>query len=114
MTGITDGFVFLCSYSELKEGRGYRFFVNDKDIAVFKVEGEIYALSNVCPHQHAAIIYDGFIEEGSVVCPAHGWSFDLATGKLGGVRRGLENYEVKKNGDEIYIRVPPPDKGLFG
>ncbi len=66
--------------SELRENQGKRFLINDVDIAVFKVNGEIFVLNNVCPHQHTSIIYDGIIEDGCIVCPAHGWMFNLKTG----------------------------------
>ena len=75
-----DGFIKVCKNSDLKEKIGRHFFVDDVDVALFKVDGQIYALNNVCIHQKAAIIYDGFIEDGKVECPAHGWQFDLKTG----------------------------------
>jgi nitrite reductase/ring-hydroxylating ferredoxin subunit len=102
-----DGFFKVCRYSELKEKIGRRFFVNDVDVAVFKVDGEIYALSNMCLHQKAAIIYDGFIEDGKVECPAHGWQFDLKTGRVPNAVKGLDPYEVKVLGDDVFIKVYP-------
>ena len=106
-------FTFLCKYSDIKENTGNRFFINENDIAVFKVGGRIYALSNICPHQHSPIIYDGIIEEGNVVCPAHGWSFELKSGKLGGNRRGLEKYEVMIAGNDVYIKILDTKFQLF-
>ena len=38
-------------------------------------------MSNICPHQQTRLIYDGFVEDEFVVCPAHGWKFNLGTGK---------------------------------
>ncbi|MCX6170429.1 MAG: Rieske 2Fe-2S domain-containing protein [Ignavibacteriales bacterium] len=100
-----DGFFKVCKYSDLKEKIGQRFFVNDVDIAVFKVDGKVYALSNMCIHQKAAIIYDGFIEDGKVECPAHGWQFDLKTGRVPNAVAGLDSYPVKILGDEVHIQV---------
>ena len=53
-------YYFICKISELNESVGKRFYVNDTDIAVFKVEEEVYVLGNVCPHQQAPSIYEGF------------------------------------------------------
>ena len=100
-----DGFFKVCRCSDLTEKIGRRFFVNDVDVAVFKVEGKIYALANMCIHQKAAIIYDGFIEDGKVTCPAHGWQFDLKTGRVPNGIKGLDSYEVKIIGDDVYIKV---------
>lgn len=98
-------FVKVCKFDDLKEKQGKRFFVNDTEIAIFLVNGKVHALNNICPHQHAAIIYDGFIEDGKVMCPVHGWEFDLETGKLGGTRKGLDCYEVKLENDDVLVKV---------
>ena len=100
-----DGFFKVCKYSDLKEKTGKRVFVNDVDVAVFKVDGKVYALNNMCIHQKAAIIYDGFIEDGKVACPAHGWQFDLKTGRVPNAVKGLDSYEVKIMGDDVYLKV---------
>ena len=50
-------------------------------------------------------MYDGFIEEGKVICPAHGWQFDLKTGKIPEGITGLDSYEVKIIQNEVYMKV---------
>ena len=91
--------------SELRENQGKRFLINDVDIAVFKVNGEIFVLNNVCPHQHTSVIYDGFIEDGCVVCPAHGWMFNLKTGLQPTGAKGLDSYPVKIINYEVFAIV---------
>ena len=100
-----EGFYFVCKENVLKEKVGKKFLINDVEIALFKVDGKIYALNNLCPHQHSALIYDGFIEEGHVVCPAHGWEFNLKTGNTRSGCRGLDAYEVKVEDGKIYAKV---------
>jgi nitrite reductase/ring-hydroxylating ferredoxin subunit len=95
----------VCKVSELKESKGKRFLINDVDVAVFKVNGEIFVLNNTCPHQHTTVIYDGFIEEGCVVCPAHGWMFNLKTGKQPTGAKGLDSYPVKIINEEVFVIV---------
>jgi len=102
---MDDGYTKVCTFSELKEKQGKRFLVNDVDIAVFKVNEEVFAVSNTCPHQHTTIIYDGFVEDGCVVCPAHGWIFNLKTGKQPTGSRGLDTFPVKIINDEVFAIV---------
>jgi nitrite reductase/ring-hydroxylating ferredoxin subunit len=102
---MEDGYTKVCRVSELKENQGKRFLINDVDLAVFKVNDEIFVLGNVCPHQHTTIIYDGIIEDGCVVCPAHGWMFNLKTGKQPTGARGLDTFPVKIMNDEVYAIV---------
>ncbi len=100
-----EGFFKVCSIDDLTNNSGRRFIVDDVDVAVFKVEDKIYALSNICPHQHSPLIYDGFLEEGCVVCPAHGWMFNLETGKTPTGHRGLNSFEVIIEEGEIFVKV---------
>jgi NAD(P)H-dependent nitrite reductase small subunit len=101
------GFTKICSVHDIEEETGKRFIINETEIAVFKSNGEIFALSNICPHKQTALIYDGFIEEGYVVCPAHGWEFDLRTGNKKSGSKGLDSFEVKVVDENIYVKVVP-------
>ena len=65
---------------EIAEGRGKALTVNGTEAAVFKHQGCLYATQNWCPHAGAALAA-GMVEGGEVVCPAHGYRFDLKTGK---------------------------------
>ncbi len=101
----TNGFTKVCRLSELKNSEGKRFLINDIDVALFKIDNEVFALSNICPHQHTALIYDGYIEESCVVCPAHGWKFQLENGKMPDGRNGLISYSLKIIDNIIYIKA---------
>jgi NAD(P)H-dependent nitrite reductase small subunit len=101
------GFTKICDINDLEEDIGKRFIVDETELALFKSNGEIFALSNICPHKQTALIYDGFVEEGCVVCPAHGWEFDLRTGNKKSGSKGLDSYEVKVIDENIYVKVIP-------
>jgi len=100
-----EGFQKICSIKDLHENAGKRFIVNNTEIAVFLIDNKIYALSNICPHQHTALIYDGFIENGYVVCPAHGWMFNLKTGRTSEGGSGLEVYKTIVVDEQVYVKV---------
>lgn len=100
-----EGFTNVCPFESLKEKTGKRFLVDDVEVAVFRTGREVYAVSNICPHQHTALIYDGFIEDGCVVCPAHGWMFNLQTGRLPSGSRGLDSYPAKVIDGNVFIKV---------
>ena len=102
---LPDGYKKICAVAELKHKEGKRLFVGDVDVAVYKVNDEIHVMSNVCPHQHAALIHDGFVEEGHVVCPAHGWQFNLKTGKLPTGGAGLKIYPHEIIDGVIFAKV---------
>jgi nitrite reductase/ring-hydroxylating ferredoxin subunit len=55
------------------------------------------------------LIYDGFIEDDCVVCPAHGWMFELKTGKLKAGSSRLTTYPVIIEDDHIFVKVSKKD-----
>jgi nitrite reductase/ring-hydroxylating ferredoxin subunit len=101
----SDGFSFLCSVNDLQESVGKKFIVNDIEIAVFKINSEVFVVGNICPHQQTHLIFDGFIEDEFVVCPAHGWKFNLRTGKKDSGSNGLQVYTVEVVDDKVYVKV---------
>lgn len=107
MIEIPKGFEKVCRVDSLKDRIGQRFMVNDIDVAVFKVDDEILAVQNHCPHQHAAIMYEGYVQKKKckVYCPAHGWEFDLKSGNLHGGHKGLDTYETLVIENEVYVKV---------
>ncbi|MDO9403784.1 MAG: non-heme iron oxygenase ferredoxin subunit [Polaromonas sp.] len=75
-----------------------------KEVALFRVEGEFFATSNVCTHQYA-LLSDGFCENGQVECPLHQASFDIRTGEAqcAPAREPLRIYPVKVEGDDVLV-----------
>jgi nitrite reductase (NADH) small subunit len=70
--------VRICAESELPaEGEVCEMFSGR--LCVARVNGEISVLDNFCPHSEGPL-GQGMIEDGKVVCPFHGWAFDVKTG----------------------------------
>ncbi len=49
-------------------------------IAVYNIDGEIYATSNICTHA-TAFLTNGYLEDDLVECPVHGGTFNVRTGE---------------------------------
>lgn len=91
--------------SEIQEGLGNVAVLNGKEIALFKYEGKIYALANICPHRGGPL-GEGSLDGSEVICPWHAWSFDVKTGQcqaLPDVKQPV--YEVKVDGEDILVNV---------
>jgi len=102
---LLEGFKKICSINDLTENSGKRFIVNDVEVAVFLVDNKVYTLSNICPHKQTALMYDGFIENEFVTCPAHGWMFNLLTGKTPTGGNGLNTYRTIVVDDQVFVKV---------
>ena len=53
--------------------------VGGRSIALCNVEGTFYAIDNLCPHRGGPL-GEGDVEGQIVVCPWHGWRWDVTTG----------------------------------
>jgi NAD(P)H-dependent nitrite reductase small subunit len=69
----------VASLDEIPERGGIAVDVGEKRIALFRYQGEVFALDETCPHRGGPL-HDGVIDRGVVLCPWHQWQFDLKTG----------------------------------
>lgn len=71
----------VCSVADLSEGSGTAFEITgDTTVALFKIGGEVFAVSDRCSHAEASLS-KGDVFGCEVECPRHGAVFDLSTGE---------------------------------
>ncbi len=75
-------------------------------IGVFRVNGALYAIEDICPHAFA-LLSQGFVEGEEVECPLHEALFHIPTGKClrEPADRDLKTYEVKVEDGAVYVRA---------
>ncbi|MGH9320331.1 MAG: Rieske (2Fe-2S) protein [Vicinamibacteria bacterium] len=95
----------VASVHEIPENRGIAVDVGQKRIAIFRCQGEIFALDETCPHRGGPL-HDGTIEGGVVLCPWHQWQFDLRTGAspLNPLSR-VRVYPVRVEGTDVWLEI---------
>ena len=74
----------ICKTDDVPEGKGKTFEIDGKKVAVFKVEGNFYAVNDTCIHKGGPL-GEGYLNDTVVTCPWHGWQFDVASGKRKGI-----------------------------
>ncbi len=96
-------YVAVAKVSEIPPGTAKVVVVLGHPVAVFNVDGNFHAVSNVCLHRGGPIgegTLDGFV----VTCPLHGWEYDVRTGKnLENPMARLRTFAVRVDGDEILV-----------
>jgi NAD(P)H-dependent nitrite reductase small subunit len=88
---------------DLSERRGRRVRLGDKDIALWRVNGRVYAIGNVCPHQHTALLFQGTLTGLAVTCPMHGWTFSLETGRAVEGSGRVQTYPVEVHDGMVMV-----------
>jgi 3-phenylpropionate/trans-cinnamate dioxygenase ferredoxin subunit len=100
-------FVEVMGLEKLPPGKGTTVTVAGKDVALFNVDGTIYAIEDSCLHQGLSLGTSQL--EGKVVtCRGHGWRYDVTTGCTLHVKDyGVATYPVKIVEGKIMVAPDP-------
>jgi nitrite reductase (NADH) small subunit len=98
-------FVKVAKLSELDPGVAKAVEVNGKTIALYNVNGTIYATDNECLHQGGPL-GEGTLEDDIITCPWHMWQYNVRTGEnLEDSLLKLQTYPVQIDGDDIKVAI---------
>jgi 3-phenylpropionate/trans-cinnamate dioxygenase ferredoxin subunit len=80
------------------------FALDGKSIALCNLNGEFYAVDNLCTHDNGPL-GEGRIDRGTIECPRHGARFDVKTGAVKALPavRPIKTYAVTVTGDEVSV-----------
>jgi NAD(P)H-dependent nitrite reductase small subunit len=105
-----QSYVNVARLSDIAEGRSARVRLDDEEIALWRVRGKFYAISNVCSHQHFSELHRGILSGLTVACPMHGWTYSLETGIAVTGNGRVRTYDVKVEGESVFIARTPPER----
>jgi 3-phenylpropionate/trans-cinnamate dioxygenase ferredoxin subunit len=100
-----EEFIETIALSRLPVGKGMVVRVADRDVALFNVEGQVFATSDACAHAGASL-GSGKLRGTTVTCRAHGFCYDITTGQctnIPGLR--IASYPVKVVEGKIFVAV---------
>ena len=103
-----DVFVSSVKESEIKEGQMRAVRVKGKPILLVRVGGEVFGISNRCPHM-GCTFEGGILRDYLVMCPCHGWKFDIRNGQyIENKQTTLQTYRCKIENRKIFIEIEKP------
>ncbi len=78
--------------------------VEGKELALYLIEGEVYATDNICTHGLARLS-DGFVEDGQIECPLHQGKFCIKTGKAmcAPLESDVQSYRTKIDNNKVHV-----------
>ncbi|CAN3129601.1 Rieske (2Fe-2S) protein [Mycobacterium sp. smrl_JER01] len=100
------GGVDIGQVHEVPVGEGRTFAIDGAQIAVFRLrDGSLRAIDAVCPHRGGPLA-DGLADGCVVVCPLHGHTFDMSTGReVSGAEMAVRSYPVEAVEGVIRVRL---------
>jgi 3-phenylpropionate/trans-cinnamate dioxygenase ferredoxin subunit len=97
-------FVKVARVEDIQPGKKEIFDVDGIPVVIVNLEGEFYALEDVCTHDGGPL-GEGAMEDGQLICPRHGARFDIRTGAALTMPafEPAPTYEVKIQDGDIYV-----------
>lgn len=95
---------YAAEENNLIEGKLMHVEPGGRNILLLKVEGQIHAFSNLCPHAGCPM-NKGRLEEFTLVCPCHGRRFDVRTGECLNDSLKLRRYEFKSESGNVGVKI---------
>jgi nitrite reductase/ring-hydroxylating ferredoxin subunit len=97
--------VRVCRLSDVidNEMRAFKVKGVTWPVIVTRVDGELFAVPGVCPHEDV-LLADGYLFGTTIVCPGHAYTFDMSTGRCAhDAALHLRRYPITLVGDEIWV-----------
>lgn len=90
---------------DVPEGAGIVVDVSGKRLAIFRYQGDFFALDETCPHRGGPL-HEGPIQEGVVACPWHLWQFNLKTGvsPVNPLSK-VQAYKTRVEGNGVFVEL---------
>lgn len=100
-----SSFVKVARRDEIPDGSGKTVEVGGRKIALFNSGGNFYAIDNICRHRGGPLAEGDFFGT-TVVCPWHGWEYDITTGQsVDDPSVKLACFAVRVEGDDVLVEA---------
>ena len=97
----------VAKVDEIEIGKSIVVTFHKESVAIFNVDGTLFACTNRCPHAGAPL-QNGFLTGTVLTCPWHGWRFDLAA-VPDAPKDGVLRYRVTVDNGEVLLHQPESD-----
>jgi methionine sulfoxide reductase heme-binding subunit len=106
-------FVDVCSVDEIPERRACIATISGERVAIFKYDGKISAVSNVCQHQNGPL-GEGEIIDGCITCPWHGFQYLPENGQSPPpFTEKIPTFKTKIENGRVFVHAKPEKAGTF-
>ncbi len=98
----------MAKTGEVSPGEVKQYQVEGRPVALCNVDGELYALEDICTHAFA-YLSEGGLENEQIKCPLHGAKFDVKTGEAKSLPavKAVPTHEVKVEDGYVYVALNP-------
>ena len=110
-TPASDGFVRVCRVDEIRPQRARIVVLAGERVAVFRYDGKVAAVSNVCQHQNGPL-GEGKVVDGCITCPWHGYQYRPEDGASPPpFTEKIPTFAARLEGDDVWVHPRPNPPG---
>ena len=110
---VNEGFVEVCKVDRIAEKCATTISLSGERVAVFRYDGKVSAISNVCQHQNGPL-GEGRIIDGCVTCPWHGYQYQPESGAAPPpFKEKIPTFRVKVVQGVVFVHPCPNPPGTF-
>ncbi|MCB0576667.1 MAG: Rieske 2Fe-2S domain-containing protein, partial [Saprospiraceae bacterium] len=108
---LNNDFLYACELDDIPENRAKMLILNGQNIALFKYDGKLSAVHNLCKHQNGPL-GEGKIIDGCITCPWHGYQYLPENGQSPPpFTEKVCTYDVQVEGTRVYVNPAPYPEG---
>ncbi len=108
---IQEGYHKVCQLDEISDDCAKTIYLNNENIAIFKYDGKVSAIHNVCKHQQGPL-GEGKIIDGCITCPWHGYQYLPHNGQSPPpFTEKVKTYKVRIIEDTVWVNPDPLPEG---
>ena len=97
-------FIAVADAGQVPPDHGLRVQVGERELALFNIGGQYYALDGQCPHRGGPL-GEGELEGCLLTCPWHAWQFDVRTGESVTDDSKVTVYQCRVEGDQVLAAI---------
>ncbi len=110
-TAGEEKFYEVCPVEEIADDRAKTILIGDENIAIYKYDGRLSAINNVCKHQGGPL-GEGKIVDGCITCPWHGYQYLPHNGQSPPpFTEKVSTYDLKIENGIVYVNPTPYPEG---
>ena len=93
--------------ADLQDGSVLGVVINGIKVALYRIEGTVYATSDVCTHE-VALLSEGYVDGDCIECPLHQALFHIPTGEVRSApaTEPIPTYPAKEEGNSVLVQLP--------
>jgi len=108
-----NGFVEVCKVDRIPENCAAIVSLSGERVAIFRYDGKVSAVSNVCQHQNGPL-GEGRIIDGCITCPWHGYQYRPEDGAAPPpFRERIPTFQVKVVDGSVFVYPKPNAPGTY-